>query len=424
MPVRIGGLLDGLNVELYDPELMIHPMWWVSSEGALLLSVLSVVFFVCYSVCCPARAGECSLNVHDTPAKGRQGNNILLMSAAAEAEADGAQDPEFMQLPRSYEVVHDAPIARPPPPQQWTTVKTSICPLDVRIVGDPKTSGRTVVTLHDAGVGAASAFDTFLRQVHGKRDFDAEHTCIYHISLPGHSEEAKDDSTKSDSQFSKNYKFPGVDELSLAVVEVIKQLKMGFPVGLGVGVGADILLRSACRSGDVFAGLVLVDVSISRPNVLDRLWLRFHRFLLRTVGHNPVSTGFFASICFSRAISGTSSPMMVAFRKNLARVSPKAITSLLESAAATKPLLDDEGRVNLAELPIMLLVGTGSRPSPMGLLCQSKREVDDAVKLNRLIGYKSRVSVTRVSNCRRLVTEEDPHSCASPFVGFLTGASL
>ena len=40
-------------------------------------------------------------------------------------------------------------------------------------------------------------------------------------------------------------RFPGVDELSLAVVEVIKQLKMGFPVGLGVGVGADILLRSA-----------------------------------------------------------------------------------------------------------------------------------------------------------------------------------
>lgn len=82
---------------------------------------------------------------------GRQGNNILLMSAAAEAAADGAEDPDFMQLPRSYEVVHDAPIARPPPPQQRTTVKTSICPLDVRIVGDPKSSGRTVVTLHDAG---------------------------------------------------------------------------------------------------------------------------------------------------------------------------------------------------------------------------------------------------------------------------------
>lgn len=70
MPVRIGGLLDGLNVELYDPELMMHPMWWVSSEGALLLSVLSVVFFVAYSVCCPARAGDCSLNVHDAPVKG------------------------------------------------------------------------------------------------------------------------------------------------------------------------------------------------------------------------------------------------------------------------------------------------------------------------------------------------------------------
>lgn len=146
---------------------------------------------------------------------------------------------------------------------------------------------------------------------------------------------------------------------------------------------------ASCRSGDVFSGLVLVDASVSRPNALDRLWLRFHRFLLRTVGHNPISTGtsgasvlfvveskgaklqsqqllvattkmyiyicvvacihrrllvttfrlamhvfllwpppgFFANVCFSRAIAGTSSPMMVAFRRNLTRVPPKVRTT-------------------------------------------------------------------------------------------------
>lgn len=62
------------------------------------------------------------------------------------------------------------------------------------------------------GVGAASSFDTLLRQVHGKRDFDADHTCIYHISLPGHSEEEEEEEAAAANgnspkrEFSKNYK--------------------------------------------------------------------------------------------------------------------------------------------------------------------------------------------------------------------------
>lgn len=60
-----GGLLHGVDWREYQWENLLYPMWWVSSEGAVLLTVLSVVTFLLYTTLCPARAGECSLNVHE-----------------------------------------------------------------------------------------------------------------------------------------------------------------------------------------------------------------------------------------------------------------------------------------------------------------------------------------------------------------------
>jgi len=80
-------------------------------------------------------------------------------------------------------------------------------------------------------------------------------------------------------------------------------------------------------------------------------------------------------------------------------------------------------------------------------MCRYQHEVDDAVKLNRLVGcvcagcdsysspkcvikergfrqrnrYKSQFSVTRVEECRRLVVEEDPTTAATSFLTFVNG---
>ena len=62
--------MEGLDTSNYKLEFMMYPMWWVSGEGALLLAGLSILFFLSYAICCPARAGECSLNIHDAPTRG------------------------------------------------------------------------------------------------------------------------------------------------------------------------------------------------------------------------------------------------------------------------------------------------------------------------------------------------------------------
>ena len=145
-----GGLLDGLNVNEYRWENLLVPMWWVSSEGALLLAVGSIVFFVVYNLLCPTRAGECNFNVHDAPpsSNSRRDNNIILAAARQESQQD---DPTFMQLPRSYEKVRERPVVRMPAAQKTVTIKTSVCNLNVRIVGDPSTAKRSLLTVHDAG---------------------------------------------------------------------------------------------------------------------------------------------------------------------------------------------------------------------------------------------------------------------------------
>jgi len=74
------------------------------------------------------------------------------MSALAESANSANADPNFMQLPRSYETPREVPTIRPAPKEKRMTIKTSICPLKVRVVGDPSTGRTNILTVHDAGM--------------------------------------------------------------------------------------------------------------------------------------------------------------------------------------------------------------------------------------------------------------------------------
>ncbi len=67
MPMQQGGLLEGIDYDSYRLDLMVHPMWWVSSEGALLLTAAGAVCFLVMALCCPAPTDEESARARDLP---------------------------------------------------------------------------------------------------------------------------------------------------------------------------------------------------------------------------------------------------------------------------------------------------------------------------------------------------------------------
>ena len=91
------------------------------------------------------------------------------------------------------------------------------------------------------GIPASSSFDTFFRHLWSKPQFDADHTCVFHVSLPSHAEWSDDDEdsdsdddssddvtadetkkdTRAKSRGSNARKsLPGIAELSTAIAEV------------------------------------------------------------------------------------------------------------------------------------------------------------------------------------------------------------
>ena len=62
-----GGLLAGIDYDNFRLDLMVHPMWWVSSEGAILLTVVGAVCFLALALCCPAPTYEESDGARDLP---------------------------------------------------------------------------------------------------------------------------------------------------------------------------------------------------------------------------------------------------------------------------------------------------------------------------------------------------------------------
>ena len=91
------------------------------------------------------------------------------------------------------------------------------------------------------GIPASSSFDTFFRHLWSKPQFDADHTCVFHVSLPSHAEWSDDDEesdsdddssddvaadeTKKDTRVKSrgsnaSKSLPGIAELSTAIAEV------------------------------------------------------------------------------------------------------------------------------------------------------------------------------------------------------------
>ena len=128
--------------------------------------------------------------------------------------------------------------------------------------GNPR--GTAIITLHDLGLNHCSNFQVKLDLIQfvlyllfqSFFNCSAMHSiltkfCIYHITAPGQQPGATDIPAQSS--------YPNMDQLSEVVECVCQHYSVSHCVGLGVGMGANVLVRLASRRQKLIDGLIVIN---------------------------------------------------------------------------------------------------------------------------------------------------------------------
>lgn len=123
--------------------------------------------------------------------------------------------------------------------------------------GNPKKPA--IVTYHDLGLNYISNYQAFFNYPDMAEVVEQFYVC--HINAPGQEEGAP---TLPDS-----FTYPSMDELAEQINEVINQLKIARYVGIGVGLGGNVLLRHAREYPERVDSLLLVSTLPTAPGWIE-----------------------------------------------------------------------------------------------------------------------------------------------------------
>ena len=121
---------------------------------------------------------------------------------------------------------------------------------------DLKAKRPVILTFHDLGLNHVSNFDNFFEFSDNKLLLQS--FSVLHVNAPGQERYA--------STLPDGYVYPTMDQLSILVNEVIEHFHIASVIGLGAGVGANVLLRFALAHPLKVEGLVLINASSEKAS--------------------------------------------------------------------------------------------------------------------------------------------------------------
>lgn len=127
-----------------------------------------------------------------------------------------------------------------------------------------------LITYHDIGLNHVTNFQAFFNFAEMK--FFAESFSILHINAPGQEENAP--------ALPDNYVYPTMDQLAEQIVAVTKSFEVKNFIGLGVGVGANVLSRYALRNPTVVDGLFLINSTSTVSGWTEWLYQKMNTYYL------------------------------------------------------------------------------------------------------------------------------------------------
>uniref|UniRef100_A0A669B1G4 N-myc downstream regulated 1b n=1 Tax=Oreochromis niloticus TaxID=8128 RepID=A0A669B1G4_ORENI len=127
------------------------------------------------------------------------------------------------------------------------------------MTGTLKANHPAILTFHDVGLNHKSCFETLFN--HQDMHEIIRHFPVCHVEAPGQHEAAK--------TLPAGHTYPTMDQLSEALLSVLKHFGLRSVIGLGVGAGAYILARFALNHPDLVDGLVLININPSAEGLMD-----------------------------------------------------------------------------------------------------------------------------------------------------------
>lgn len=280
------------------------------------------------------------------------------------------------------------------------TIATRYGPIKVTVQGD--TSKPAMVTYHDVGLEHRSCFHSFFSFPSAEKL--ATLLCVIHIDAPGQELDAE--------PLPEGYVFPSLDQLAEQVENVVAHFKLRRFVGMGAGVGGNILMRYALRHPEKLYGLVLCGTVPGKPGWIE--WGYLHAAIMQ-LHYSGVVSPFvqdtLLSYYYSPDTIANAVDLIEAHRLRWARRTNARNLSLFLGSVVSRSDLRPKIKANGVVPQVLIAAG---HHSP---------QVDEIEEFNGSLNPLT-TSYVKVWGTANHVQEEQPASMVKSVMLFLQGLGL
>lgn len=303
----------------------------------------------------------------------------------------------------------------PLPPSQVRLLDTSPVQTQVTILGDLATASTVLLTYHDVGMNHRWCFSRLVHGLNGAGMLGPT-VAVVHVDAPGH----EDGATKP---VGASMAGVSVEGLAQQLHAVVQQLELKRFLGVGIGAGANVLLRYASDHPSQCHGLVLMNPTALEPTRCESWALGKVLFYSGVLGLREPAVWEMAKVHFSgRALACKALPR--AFAKTYRQPVEWDNKQWYLAAFRARDALGVTRLKALKHVPIVCFSAWESAGVSFVANRYPEEDADALVNLLVLEGGHSRVSHIRVRGCGAQLAEERAEEILGPIQLFAAGLGL
>jgi len=283
-------------------------------------------------------------------------------------------------------------------------IRTKFGNITVAIQGDRTKKGASLLTLHDIGQDHVKCFQSYFC-FHQTKPL-LNYFTVYHINFPGQEENAE--------ELPEDYVYPTMEEMADVISEVIDYFSLKKTVCLGVGAGANVMMRLALKRASAVDCLVVFNPLCETAGWMEWGYEKMSSHYLKTKGMTIFTQDYLIWHYFGKMDERTNLDLVGLVRDQLHRIKhPRNLGLFIESYSKrdtikiSRPV---DGGSNITSLKCGTLIITGDG-------CPW---VDETVVVNSKLD-PSQSSWMKISDATSLVLDEQPTSVTNALVLFLQG---
>ncbi|KAI1703381.1 ndr family domain-containing protein [Ditylenchus destructor] len=280
-------------------------------------------------------------------------------------------------------------------------VQTAFGHVKVSIYGDNRNKP-AILTFHDIGLDSENNFQNFF-QFATVADLTSKF-CIYNINAPGQEIEAK--------PLPENFVYPSMDGLAQIVANVVDHFGFSSFIGLGVGAGANVLLRYALNHQSKLTALILVNACITRAGWIEWGYEKVNIGYLQSRGMTSFTVDYLMWHHFGKRLDQCNPDIVRQYRAYFQNhPNPRNLALFIESfLSRTDITLHDPYSISpyLLKIPVLQLVGSRSA------------FIDETVTVNTKLD-PAHTEWVKVTDSCGLVLDDKPDTVTEAVLLFLQG---